>query len=177
MTSLSSNNINSLKLLASLDEGRIKAITDIAIKAILNPETENELQGKEADAQIGLASLILLFARQGSVPETMKPVLRDAGIGESSINYIADQYSAKVELIRAKLATISAGYPKVVGCNWRLDYAVSNSETGSVLKPLFFVQLDLEGGSQLNFTCTEEEMTSLVSSLKEAAAEAARTKQ
>lgn len=177
MTSLSSTNTAALKQLAGLDENRIKAITELTIKTILDPETANDLKGNEANAQIGLAALFTLFARQGSFAETMKPVLRDSGLNDSIVEFIANQYTAKVDLIRAKLATISAGYPKITGCSWRLDYAVSNSETGSVLKPLFFVHLDVEGVSSLEFTCTEEEMTSLVNSLKEAAAEAARTKQ
>lgn len=175
MATLSASNMDSLKLLASLDDAKIKEITDITVETLLDSAYDNKLSGKEADAQIGLATLFSIFARQASFANSMKPILKDAGISDSSINYISQKYTTSVDLIRGQPSKISVGYPKIVGCDWRLDYTVSNSEKGSVLKPIFFVKLFVEGGKSIDFTCTEEEMTSLVTSLKEASVEASRT--
>ena len=176
MSSLSPKNASLLKELASFDDNTIKAIADSCINSLIDPNYENETSGNESNAQIGLATIITLFARQASSSDSLKTALSDAGISENSVNYICSKYNEKVDIIRAKLAQVSIAYPKIVGCDWRLDYAVSNSETGSVLKPIFMVKLKTEDGNTIDFTCNEEEMTSLVTSLKEATAEAQRTK-
>ena len=176
MTSISPTNSSALKLLASLSSDKIKSLTDTCFKCLIEPETENSASGDESTAQIGLATVITVLSRQGASADSLATILKDAGLNEESVKYITDKYNKEVDIIRAKLSTVSCAYPKVVGCEWRLDYSVSNSETGSVLKPLFFVQLKLEDGSSIDFTCNEEEMTTLVNSLKEASAEAQRTK-
>ena len=174
-TTLSPTNAAALKSLAKFQDDRVKKITDLTFKALNDGTFQQNLEPEEAGAQIGLASLIAIMARQASTADSITPVLKDSGFSQSSISYITSQYTAQVDVIRANLANISFTYPRVVGCNWRLDYAVSNSETGRVLEPLFFVQIELEGGSNIKFTCNEEEMTALVASLKDAAAEASRT--
>ena len=176
MSSLSASNTSALKLLASFGNEKITKIVDLCFACLLDPETENNLKGDEANSQIGLASIITLFARQASSADSLKPILKDSGLSETAINYICQLYNKKVDIIRSNLSKISISYPKVIGCEWRLDYSVSNSETGSVLQPLFFVQIKVEGGSSIDFTCNEEEMATLVASLKEATAEAQRTK-
>ena len=176
MTSISPTNSTALKILAKLNLDQIKQLTDSCFKCLVEPETENSATGEESTAQIGLATVITVLARQGASVDSLNTILKDAGLNDEAIKYISDKYNKEVDILRAKLSTVSCAYPKVVGCEWRLDYSVSNSETGSVLKPLFFVQLKLEDGSSIDFTCNEEEMTTLVNSLKEASAEAQRTK-
>ena len=176
MSSISPSNSSALKILSGFDLGKIKAITEACFKCLVDPEAENPTTGEEANAQIGLAAVITVFARQGASADSLGTILRDAGISDEAVKFICNQYNSQVDIIRAKLSTVSCAYPKIVGCEWRLDYSVSNSETGSVLKPLFFVQLKVEDGTSIDFTCNEEEMTTLVNSLKEASAEAQRTK-
>ena len=174
-TTLSPTNAAALKCLAKFNDDKIKKITDLTFKALNDGNFQQNLEPEESGAQIGLATLIAIMARQASTAESIAPVLKDAGFSQNSISYITTQYTAQVDILRAQLANITFTYPRIIGCNWRLDYAVSNSETGRVLEPQFFVQIDLEGGSNIKFTCNEEEMTALVASLKDAAAEASRT--
>lgn len=176
MSSLSPANASALKILASFDDGKIKSIVDSCFNCLIDPNAENTATGNEANAQIGLATLITLFARQASSSDSLKTTLADAKISEASVQYICAQYNQKVDIIRGKLAQVSVAYPKIVGCDWRLDFAVSNSATGSILKPLFMIKLKTEDGNTIDFTCNEEEMTTLVNSLKEATGEAQRTK-
>jgi len=176
MTStLSSSNIDSLKILGTLGEEEVKIVVDSAIRALIHPENEEKLSEQIINAQFGIASLICIFARQSSIADALKPVLKDSGLSQNSIDYVMNAYSANVDIIRGNLANITVSYPKITGCDWRLDYSVSNSESGSVLKPIFFIKLSLEGNQSIDFTCTEEEMTALVTSLKDAVAEASRT--
>ena len=173
MTTLSPS--NSLSKLASFDEQTIKSIADNTFKVLLNPESDQNLSGDKADAQIGLATLIALYTRQGSATETFQATLKDSGLSDSVASYIANLYKQKVDLLRAQCANIAVVYNRIIGCDWRLDYTVSNSESGSVLLPIFFIKIKLEGGQSIDFSCSEEEMTALVATLKDAAAEAART--
>ncbi|KAH0794517.1 COMM domain-containing protein 3 [Histomonas meleagridis] len=174
-STLSPSNAAALKSLSKFDEKTIKKIVDLTFKSFVNQETESDLNEAESKAQIGFATLIAIFVRQASSPDSLKPILQHNGIPDASVNYILDLYKANVDLLRAKLANVGFTYPRIIGCEWRLDYNVSNSESGSILAPLFFIKLNLEGGDSINFTCNEEEMTALVAALKDASLEASRT--
>ena len=176
MTStLSSTNLNSLKLLSKFNENEINKIINLTFEVLINPNIETNLNEEESNAQIGIASLITLLARQASISEAIRPILKDFNIPENSINLIIKLYNLNIDIIRSKLLNISISYPKIIGCDWRLDYSVSNSESGSVLKPIFFIKLLIDNGSTIDFTCNEEEMTSFVTTLKDAVLEASRT--
>ncbi|OHT11816.1 HCaRG protein [Tritrichomonas foetus] len=175
MSTLSPANTNSLKQLGACDEATANKIVEETFNALTNTKHQQKLNEKEAQAQVGLATLISVFARQGSQADSLTPVLRDSGISNGVITKVADLYKKNVDLIRAELANLSFTYPRVTGCEWRLDYSVSNSETGPVYLPNFFVKILLEGGNSIDFSCNEEEMTALVAALKDASQEAART--
>jgi hypothetical protein len=177
MTTLSPSNVSALKALASFDGRTVAALTDATFQALLDPSVKQDPPPDQASAQVGLATLLALYIRQGATAEALQTVLRDAGVPAGSSDYIAGAYRQNADLLRAKCANIAAPYGRVVGCDWRLDYTVSNSESGGVLLPVFFVKLKLEGGTSIDFSCTEEEMTALVATLKDAASEAARISQ
>jgi hypothetical protein len=177
MTTLSPSNVAALKSLASLDGTAAAALTDATFRALLDPSARQALAPDQANAQIGLATLLALYVRQGAAADALQTVLRDAGVPAGSADYIAGAYRQNVDLLRAKCANLAAPYSRVVGCDWRLDYTVANSESGAVLLPVFFVKLRLEGGASIDFSCSEEEMTALVATLKDAASEAARISQ
>ena len=174
-TTLSPTNAAALKALAGMGDQVIQKIADATFKTLINPEIDADLEPKECGPQVGLATLVAIMSRQGSLPESLSPILKDAGMNEKSVQYIVGLYRKHVDSIRASLANVAFTYPRIIGCDWRLDYAVSNSETGSVLQPQFFVKIKLEGDKFIDFTCNEEEMVALVASLKDAVSEAART--
>ena len=168
---------NSLNKFAAFDEAKAKKVADMTFKVLLDPKTEQRLSVDEADAQIGLATLIAIYVRQGAAAETLQGTLGESKIPESVVGYIGNLYRQNVDQLRAQAANVALNYNRIVGCDWRLDYAVSNSESGPVLLPVFFVKFKLEGGLSLDFSCSEEEMTALVATLKDAMSEGARTTQ
>ena len=173
-TTLSTQNTQSLQQLSSFDEETIKKIAQTTFQLLIDPDSQSTLTDNEIKAQQGLATLISIFARQGLYVDSFSSVLKDNGLSQNSNQYISDLYKQNIDLLRSKIANITVTYPRVVGCEWRLDYSVSNSETGSILSPCFFVKLLFEGGGSINFACNEEEMTALVASLKDATQEAQR---
>jgi hypothetical protein len=177
MTTLSPSNVSALKKLSSLADQAIASITDATFQALLDPSVVTNLPQDQANAQIGFATLLSLYVRQGATVDALQTVLKDAGISAGSIEYIANAYRQNIDLLRAKCANIALTYNRIVGCDWRLDYTVSNSESGQVFLPIFFVKLKLEGGGAIDFSCSEEEMTALVATLKDATSEAARISQ
>ena len=174
-STLSSTNALMLKSLSKLGDASIKKIVDSTFSMFLHPEQNSDLSPEESNCQTGFATLIAIFTRQCSSPETLQPILHDNGFSDDIIKYIVDTYRDNADLLRAKMANVGFNYPKIVGYEWRFDYYVSNSESGSVLAPLFFIKLDLDTNESINFTCNEEEMTALVASLKDAVGEASRT--
>lgn len=175
-TTLSTQNTESLHQLASFDDDAIKKIAEATFKSFVDPQYQSpDLNEKEAKAQIGLATLISLYVRQGTFADSLSAVLKDNGLSQTSVQIITDLYKDNVDLMRTHLSNVAFSYPRIIGCEWRLDYSVKNSETGAVLLPCFFIELKLEGGDSINFACNEEEMTALVAALKDASQEAART--
>jgi hypothetical protein len=177
MTTLSPSNVSALKKLASLGDAAVSSITDATFRALLDPSIPQDLPSDQFNAQIGLAALIAIYVRQGATAEALQTVLKDSGISAGSVEYITAAYRQNIDILRAKCANVALTYSRVVGCDWRLDYTISNSESGQVLLPIFFVKLNLEGGTSIDFSCSEEEMTALVATLKDAASEAARISQ
>lgn len=174
-TTLSTQNSQSLQQLASFDDATIKKIAESTFNSLTDPNYKPTLNEKEIQAQVGLATLISIFARQGLFVDSFNSVLKDNKLSQASIQTIGDLYKQNVDLLRSQISNVAFTYPRVTGCEWRLDYSVSNSETGSVLLPCFFVKLLFEGGGCIDFACNEEEMTALVASLKDASQEAQRS--
>jgi hypothetical protein len=76
------------------------------------------------------------------------------------------------------LLLLGFDFAHVVDVSWRLDYVLHSSSAGSVHEPLYFVQLKLqspragEAGLQtVAFSCSVEELRSLVYRIQEAANE------
>ena len=175
-TTLSTQNSESLRQLSSFDDDTIKKIAEATFKSFTDPQYQSpDLKENEAKAQIGLATLISLYVRQGTFADSLSAVLKDNGLSQTSVQIITDLYKDNVDLMRANLSNVAFTYPRIIGCQWRHDYSVKNSETGAVFLPCFFIELKLEGGDSINFACNEEEMTALVAALKDASQEAART--
>ena len=140
-TTLSTQNNDSLRQLASLDDATIKKIAEATFQSFIDPEYKSsDLNENEAKAQIGLATLISLYVRQGTFADSLSAVLKDNGVSQTSVQTITDLYKDKVDLMRAHLSNVAFSYPRIVGCEWRLDYSVKNSETGPVLLPCFFIE-------------------------------------
>jgi hypothetical protein len=174
-SALGPSNQASVRQLASSDDATIKAITDGTIKVLLEQASRSHPAFDGASSHAGLATLLALNVRQGTVPESVQSTLKDLGFSAGSIAYITDAYRKNVDVLRADIANIALHYGRVIGCDWRLDYQYINSESGPVRLPIFYVKLNLEGGENIDFSCTEEELTALVASLKDAATEAAKT--
>jgi hypothetical protein len=176
-TTLSPSNASALKALGSFPEATIKAISDGTFAALRDPASRQALPADQANAQIGLATLLAIFVRQGGAADSLQTVLKDSGLSPGAVSNIVESYKQNVDVLRAKAANVALSYNRITGCDWRLDFTVSNSESGPSLLPIFFVKLQLEGGTSIDFTCSEEEMTALVATLKDAVSEAARISQ
>ncbi|KAG6941668.1 hypothetical protein JG688_00018551 [Phytophthora aleatoria] len=86
--------------------------------------------------------------------------------------------SAVVPSVERVLENTSFDFAHVVDVNWRLDYVLRSSSAGSVHEPLYFVQLKLQSPhtsdstlQTVTFSCTVEELRSLVYRIQEAANE------
>ncbi|KAF1784937.1 COMM domain [Phytophthora cactorum] len=86
--------------------------------------------------------------------------------------------SAVVPSVERVLENTSFDFAHVVDVSWRLDYVLRSSSAGSVHEPLYFVQLKLQSPhisdsklQTVTFSCTVEELRSLVYRIQEAANE------
>ncbi|EGZ09172.1 hypothetical protein PHYSODRAFT_524184 [Phytophthora sojae] len=83
-----------------------------------------------------------------------------------------------VPSVECVLENTSFDFAHVVAVSWRLDYVLRSSSAGSAHEPLYFVQLKLQspsagssGFQTVSFSCSVEELRSLVYRIQEAANE------
>ncbi|OWY97022.1 hypothetical protein PHMEG_00032550, partial [Phytophthora megakarya] len=82
-----------------------------------------------------------------------------------------------VPSVERVLENTNFDFAQVVDVSWRLDYVLRSSSAGSVHEPLYFVLLKLQspradtGLQTVTFSCSVEELRSLVYRIQEAANE------
>ncbi len=95
-------------------------------------------------------------------------------------------YSQQQETLINFLAKIGINFAQVVGIDWRLDYDVKSKDTGKDGLPVFYVTLQVVGGSTasstsgsshvqaISFTASLEELNDLLAKVRDAVKEVDR---
>lgn len=169
MTSLSSINEGLLRDLARRDVSTINKIINLSFDELLsdNKSAAIELTEEESNFQISLSTCILSCCRNSVSSDSFQELLKNYDFSDQIIGILKTKFDENIDLIRAKLSKISFSYQKIVSCDWKLDYLVSDSESGSVLKPMVLIQFITDENKKIRFTCNEEELTTFVTSLRE----------
>ncbi|KAG3055370.1 hypothetical protein PI125_g25722 [Phytophthora idaei] len=133
------------------------------------------------EAFAAICAIVTTFARDGGTrtPAGQRRQLYALGVEDEDLQMkLMPVLSAVVPSVERVLENTSFDFAHVVDVNWRLDYVLRSSSAGSVHEPLYFVQLKLQSPhtsdstlQTVTFSCTVEELRSLVYRIQEAANE------
>jgi hypothetical protein len=146
-------------------------------------------QAEETAAQIkcahaGLLTLLAEAARIHADGESLRATLDDAGVGADRAGQLVEGYASAVALIRENLRTDALGVGRIVGLDWRLDFSIESSASGSQHEPVYFVTLnvqDVEGDPSsvrdVTFLCSSEQLQDLHRKVEDACEQVARVRE
>jgi hypothetical protein len=130
-----------------------------------------------------LATILLDAARTRSTESTLRVFLQEQGLRSEVIDLLSAFYAQQQETLVNHLAKIGINFGNVVGIDWRLDYDIKSKDTGKDGLPVFYVTLQIIGGSASNssnhvqcisFTASLEELQDLLAKVRDAVKEVDR---
>jgi hypothetical protein len=91
---------------------------------------------------------------------------------EDRADFIAKKYGERFTDIRRILSFSTFNFPHVVNVDWRMDYLIKGENLEKLNRPTYYIKLktmekDNKEG-QVEFVCTQEQLTDLVNKLKDA---------
>ena len=141
-----------------------------------------EVVGAVKAGHAGLMTLISEAARTNATSESVQSTLEEAGLRTSRASALAKGYQERAVDVREQLrsnAVLNA--PRVVGIDWRMDYSLESSASGSQHEAVYFITLkvqDVEGDlssiRDVTFLCGSEQLQDLHAKVEDAVAQVQR---
>ncbi|EKX50902.1 hypothetical protein GUITHDRAFT_103486 [Guillardia theta CCMP2712] len=130
----------------------------------------------ETQFSTGLTSALLEAAKADTLPADFKCCFRatllDQGLTDDRADLVARIYEEEKTSLRKILARTQFTFPQLTGVTWRLDFVVKTKHVDHAIRPLFHVRFHTvkpDGSEEdIDFTCTEEELSDLHDTLKQA---------
>ena len=185
-----------LATLAGLPDKAFAQVSRCAFGALTSPafsasdKVARMLASGEVDAgalksaHAGLLTLLSEAARVNADSESFRTTLDDVGLKGERVGQLVGGYTDSVDLIRENLRTDTLGVPRIVGIDWRLDYSIESSASGSQHEPVYFVTLnvqDVEGDvssvRDVTFLCSGEQLQDLHRKVEDACEQVARVRE
>jgi len=111
-------------------------------------------------------------------------MLEEYGASATVIDVYVSAYEKNLDELRRHLLTSGFSFPQVVGVDWRLDYYLKSNSVEAINKPMYIISLKTEkmdsrrlgaaDTSDVQFSCSIEELQDLVDRLKDATKQAER---
>ncbi|KAG2790020.1 hypothetical protein JG687_00006558 [Phytophthora cactorum] len=177
---------HALEHLSTLSAASLEALVSAAARELTgvsctSHNTAEQQIPVDNEAFAAICAIVTTFARDGGTrtPAGQRRQLYALGVEDEDLQMkLMPVLSAVVPSVERVLENTSFDFAHVVDVNWRLDYVLRSSSAGSVHEPLYFVQLKLQSPhtsdstlQTVTFSCTVEELRSLVYRIQEAANE------
>ena len=196
VSSLSPDTVTGLRTLSGLADKAFAQVSRCAFGALASgsafstEKVKKMLTGGAAEpsalkaAYAGLLTLLSEAARLHADSESFRSTLDDAGVSGDRAGQLVEGYGNAVALIRDNLRTDTLGVPRIVGIDWRLDFSIESSASGSQHEPVYFVTLnvqDIEGEissvRDVTFLCSAEQLQDLHKKVEDACEQVARVRE
>lgn len=127
-------------------------------------------------------TLLIEAAKTDASPEQLSLILDDCEFPSHRKNILLDLYKSKKQHIRARLAKIGSTPPHIVDVDWKLDYNLQNNQSSKVMELQYTVALKTDQNacgnpSNVQFSCSREQLQDFVGKLKEAVKSVERASQ
>ncbi|XP_072184230.1 uncharacterized protein [Excalfactoria chinensis] len=142
--------------------------------AVADPELSDVDPAVLKQCHAAAAACILEAGRQRADPAALSACLEECKLDKERIEQFCTEYQKNREALEELLGSIGRAPPHVTDVSWRLAYRIQTHELHRAYQPTYLLTLSTENsgvGSQtdLNFSCTMEQLQDLVGKLKDAA--------
>merc|ERR1711865_189276 len=149
----------------------------ILLNQLSEEELLDQLSGVDAlDAKRAFSSLsatMLDCARAGLHHSTVGEQLKEAGLSPDRSDLAAEAYAENVNGVRSELRKTSFGNDRIIGIEWRVDYAVKSRYLEKLQGCCYIITIATEAAdgtpqAPICFTCDVHDLTELVTRLQDA---------
>ncbi|MCI4391454.1 hypothetical protein PGIGA_G00134600 [Pangasianodon gigas] len=147
------------------------------------PELKNIDQALLKHCHIAATTFILEGVKQNADRSTICSCLEDLRFDSERVDAFYELYQKSKTNLEKLLSSIDRCPPHITDVSWRLDYCIKNSHVHKVNQPSYLISFNTENGentgasSELNFSCTLEQLQDLVGKMKDAAKSVERATQ
>jgi hypothetical protein len=119
-----------------------------------------------------IATVIVEYAKTDTTAEALGRALDESGIPTARIQLFAKLYNDNSKRLRDVASQIGFDLPNLAGVNWRLDYHIRSSNTGSANAPLYLFNFKtITGDSKAQdilFSCNREQAEDMLRTVRDA---------
>ena len=166
-----------------IPEKSFKKLVEIAFDIILEKKDETSFEasntldsvnpGTLKEAYYGLVTLVIEAVKTDSSITDISTYLEECKWDSDRIEFFNKVFSGARPHIQALLSSTRTVFPHIVDVDWRLDYYVKNKYLDKVNNPTYLISLKTEessknGYSDVQFSCSMEQLQDLVGKLKDA---------
>ncbi|GAB1598017.1 COMM domain-containing protein 3-like [Argonauta hians] len=122
----------------------------------------------------GCISLLIAEATKNDADvNSLTTLLEECNFSKDRIKTFLDVFQENKPFLQALIANTTESLPHIVDVKWRLDYYIKSNHLERVHQPVYLLTLlsEVPGEKklkELSFSCTVEQLQSLVSKLKDA---------
>uniref|UniRef100_A0A671MN97 COMM domain-containing protein 3 n=1 Tax=Sinocyclocheilus anshuiensis TaxID=1608454 RepID=A0A671MN97_9TELE len=169
------------------DQKSFTIFTEVAFDSLVSPRGESVLGHPELKhidqttlkhCHTAATTFILEGVKQNADKSTISSCLEDAKFLNERVDTFYNSFQAIFLIFLIFLLSsfmflsIDTCPPHVTDAEWRLEYCIKNSHVHKVNQPSYLISLNTEragASSEINFSCTMEQLQDLVGKMKDAA--------
>ncbi|XP_076868921.1 COMM domain-containing protein 3 [Brachyhypopomus gauderio] len=177
---------------AHFDVKQFTLLIEVAFDSLLSsrsdvvldhPELKNIDQALLKHCHVAAASFILEAVKQNADKSTISSCLEDVKFDTERADTFYTAYQKNKTNLENLLSSIDRCPPHITDASWRLEYCIKNGHVHKVNLPSYLISFSTENGenggpsSDVNFSCTLEQLQDLVAKLKDASKSMERASQ
>ncbi|KAL7835537.1 hypothetical protein SRHO_G00278840 [Serrasalmus rhombeus] len=169
---------------ACFDFRAFTVFTEVAFDSLLSSRTDRALDHPELKkidqallkhCHVATTTFILEGIKQNADKSTISSCLEDVKFDSERVDAFYTSYQKNKRNLENLLSSIDRCPPHITDASWRLEYCMKNGHVHNVNQPTFLISFNTEDGgnegtsSDVNFSCTLEQLQDLVGKMKDAA--------
>ncbi|XP_006020225.1 COMM domain-containing protein 3 isoform X1 [Alligator sinensis] len=120
------------------------------------------------------ATCILEAGKQKADKSAISAYLEDCKFDRERIEQFCSEYQKNKDTLEIMLGSIGRCPPHITDVSWRLEYQIKTNQLHKTYRPAYLMTLNVENSgsgshTDVNFSCTMEQLQDLVGKLKDAA--------
>uniref|UniRef100_A0A671N7U6 COMM domain-containing protein 3 n=1 Tax=Sinocyclocheilus anshuiensis TaxID=1608454 RepID=A0A671N7U6_9TELE len=172
LQTLADPNVFDLKSLTIFTEVAFDSLVSSRSESVLgHPELRHIDQTTLKQCHTAATTFILECVKQNADKPTISSCLEDVRFQNERVDTFYNSFQVMFFYLFMLLSTDTCP-PHITDAEWRLEYCIKNSHVHKVNQPSYLISLNTEragASSEINFSCTMDQLQDLVGKMKDAA--------